>query len=190
MQRKIECPYSKARLEEMYWKEGMSTYDIAAHCRSVTDSKTDSWTIRHWLKRFGIPTRTYSHAMRVVCKTKPEVIARVIASAAKGNRVSAENRRGKPSPNPNWQALMKKGRKAAAKKSAEEARETRICQYCGAEVTRNKSRFQHPPERTYCSLSCSNKGRWERTRKAKAEEAITRQIVALVGYDPREGKGE
>lgn len=49
---------NKIWLQNKYWKDGLSTNEIAEIC------KVNTRTIRHWMKKLGIPIRTRSEASR------------------------------------------------------------------------------------------------------------------------------
>lgn len=62
MSAKIECPYSKDRLHEMYWKQGMSCYEIA---RCDSSYRFGAETIRRWLIKNNIKLRDHSQSQKI-----------------------------------------------------------------------------------------------------------------------------
>lgn len=159
--------------------------DIAKHCAIVTGSQVGRWTINRWLRRNDIPIRSLSHACSVKFKMKPDVMKRAVEHANSIRPLSVAVCKGDSTRGSSASQMRKIQRKSVIKKKREN-RETRPCAVCGLLITRACSAFRYPLERTYCSRLCLGKAIRERTLKGKAEEALTRQIIAIVGHDTRQ----
>jgi transposase len=146
---KTDCPFSKDRLYELYWKNGLCCREIGDIAAQIIGKKINDNTVQRWLGEYNIRLRTPHEWLTLRAKKDPkrwsEHAKRNFADTPPSSHRSKLSR----------QAILKGVKAAAAKKLAK--RETRTCVYCGKEITRPPSEFNAPPERTCCSFACSGK---------------------------------
>lgn len=163
--KRIECPFSKDRLYELYWKEGLCCREIL----EIAGINASDAVAQRWLREAGIKTRTPHEWLTLRTAKDPE------RWKAHG-KMLAELRVITITPCKLTKAAIRKGvKKAAELKRAK--RETRACAYCGKPVTRPPSEFKAPPERTHCSVICARKNQkylhLERLEREAAEKLVT-----------------
>lgn len=150
---KTECPYTRDRLHEMYWKDGLPCADIAEKAESILCRPVSEAIVQRWLREANIKLRTPREWLRICVEREPEKW-----KACAKHAQSCNPRVGTRTITPE---MHKKGiEAAAAKKKAERVWETRQCALCGKDVTRPKTLFRNPPERTFCGRSCANRFRF------------------------------
>lgn len=59
---KKPCPFSRARVHELYWHEGKSLTAIAAIAASIDDKPVHATTAARWLRDYQIKTRSKQEA--------------------------------------------------------------------------------------------------------------------------------
>lgn len=170
----VDCPYSAARLRELYWREGKSTSEIAALSTPLLgrERPVAPAVVTRWLRAAGVTLRTAAESQRVRARLHPEQFepsiqaARAALTPEKRREIAQATGAGE-----RMRSVQKKGAKAAAaKKKAERPWETRPCAYCEKPVTRPARMFRHPPDKTFCSCSCANKQRRFLIRVGEASE--------------------
>ncbi len=157
----IACPYSVERLYEMYWTENTSTNRIADNASLMLNRKINPVVVQRWLKEARVSTRSHSEANRVYSRLNPDKVHATTKKANAASLLSPKRAAALYPINPGVMSKTSFKKKELYNKEKHlKALETRKCAYCGKEVTRLRSRFQKPVERTFCGLSCSAKARF------------------------------
>lgn len=153
--RKRPSPYTPSRLQEMYWREGMTPDAIADHCRdSLEESRPARTTVMRWLKEVGITLRTKEEASRLYAKQHP------IEMKKRGERIIAQHtymaKNKLISMGDASQMHTRKARAAQRKAAAERALPeiTMICVVCETPITKKPHRFQGGAFGFTCSNKC------------------------------------
>lgn len=173
--KRLDCPFTAARLRELYWREGKSVKEIAALAAPFLPAsygKTpEQATVTRWLKAAGVTLRTAAESQAVRARLHPETFVPCIAAAQAALDLTPEKRITRPNglAKKDW----RKGVKLAAElKKARRVYETRPCAYCGENVTKMRCLFKHPPERTFCTKSHASRYHVEK-RKEKRDARAT-----------------
>lgn len=91
--RRIVCPITPGRLEELYWTEGWSSHKIAAYVAELlgrSESPVQTHLVIAWLREAGVRIRNRSESTRVRVRRR---INHYRAALAKARRVAAFNAR-------------------------------------------------------------------------------------------------
>jgi hypothetical protein len=145
---KSECPFSKDRLHELYWRDRLTLAQIAIAAHPLLSYVVSCSMVLRWMNRYGIDTRTKSEARKLAMKRNPKLKENLHGQGGRGmgwNHVTTKQ--------------MRRNASKARKARHEMASETRQCVWCGIQITKARSRFVSPPERTYCSRRCVTKHR-------------------------------
>lgn len=161
---KIECPFSAARLQELYWRDGKSKTEIA------TIAGVHLVVVNRWLKEFGIAMRSNGDAQKIAYLRGRKPISHGGSKTNYGGKTDESRKRC-------TDALKRTRRKAliAWKEKHGVSPLTRPCTICGNPCTRFARDFQHPPERTTCSHKCAGM-LWKRD----CEDAAFRRQIGTV----------
>ena len=172
---KRECPYTPARLQEMYRGEGKTPVQIADHCESqLQQSRPHRSTVLRWLKDACVTLRTKKEALALYARQHPGLMkkrAENFVGAYRGRVIIGRKSvsvQGDASQMRTPKALRNL-RKAAAKRAAPLV--TKRCAICGAEITKKAHRFQG------IDATCSRDCKMTLVARLKTQQAMPIQVI-------------
>jgi hypothetical protein len=160
---RLHSPFSAARLHELYWRDGLSLAELAARAADLLGRRRlSSAVVARWLQDADITIRTPAEGQRVRARVHAAEARRHAHKYLMPNRAAPSRF---PGPTP---AVHRLGVKAAAALKRATAHETRTCAlpWCTRTITRRRSAFHVPPDRTCCCRAHSNELRARRRRTA------------------------
>jgi hypothetical protein len=169
------CPVSLEKLRDLYWKQGMSTIEIASSLSDFFGSSFAGESVRRWLVVASIEIRSKKHAMHVVNKKYPEL-------KVKRSKIMKRRYADGCAPIGN-KGFSKKIRNKANKvriKMYEDRRIIRICAFpgCSKSVIRPLCTAK---DLMYCCRSHSNKHRGILKREAIEKSLLEAQAEEVFG---------
>jgi hypothetical protein len=172
---------SAARWRELYWGKEQPSVAALARRFGVSEEYLASLLDQHGFRR-----RTQAEQQRIEARTgrwqpgaraglTPEVYAKHRAAYEAGHEKARRTRQ---------------TREARARyRAARQRFESRLCVWCGETVTRTPHLFVSPPERTYCTLTCSARHKWYRIHHPGAPRPlILERLRAALGKGPVTGE--
>lgn len=158
---KIASPFTPARLQELYWREGKSVSEIGALAGPLVGRTrpVEQATVTRWLKGAGVTLRTAAESQAVRAWLHPEQFKAGIEAAQKASAIQAllepEKQEWWKQGNADRLRQVQRKHARAIGEAKKAKRETRPCAWaeCSNTVTKSPSLFRHPPDRTYCCKS-------------------------------------
>ena len=141
------CPFTDARLYELYWREGKSLVAIRGLASEIMGETVGQTALTRWLREAGYALRSRKEASAVRVAKAPEVYQ--TRAKQMGDAWQTKYEAGEVSP-PINRVVSAKCRRAAIKATKGRKMETRTCALAGCTNTITRPVHQFRCKNAYC----------------------------------------
>lgn len=169
------CPFTRGRLEELYWNEKKSQREIGILAAEIVGREKPFaiMTVSGWMKAAGVKTVSPKNR-KLRCKISPKkgFYANSERQRQWMQTLAERKRKGE------WKYTIRKACLVSAKKSQERAAITLQCNYCNSTFTRRQSRVY--TELVFCDRRCSAK--YFNSKRLESKLILSSVSGVRVGY--------